>query len=291
MLVSLHCVAAPGRVAEANIVWENYGFTDGQAIAGGTTFAASGGTGVTIGRSEFSDNDGGTFDLTPGGNADFATFQAGELGAHLGYLELSFDNENDDPVDYVEFSLNFDSAVTDLQFSLLDIDGNRSRDDAVEVYYNGTNNVRDNPAILALTGPYVIPDLKPYMHGWESIGRNAGSGQTRGNIDFVFGSLAITSLTIRYFSTDDPRPNPSAQQIGLSDLAFTEAVPEASTLGCLIVFAVVVLLGQANRTIRLDRDSGTGTTPDLATGSHRKQNTLRSRITACVAFAVRRRSC
>jgi hypothetical protein len=237
------------RQSCADLVWENYGFSSGQSIPGGTTLTASNGVGVTIGRSEYSDNDSGGSDITPGGNADFVTYQSGQLGAHTGYLSLSLDNLHNDPADYIELTLLFDQTVTNLQFSLLDVDGNNGWDDGVEVYYNGGLNVRDDPAIQALNGSYVMLDDKPYMHGWEGTGTNAGNGQTAGNIDFNFGALAISSLTLRFFSTTDGRANPAAQEIGLSDLTFSSsaAVPEPSALGCLGVFAVLLAGAQIRR--------------------------------------------
>lgn len=225
--------------ARADLVWQSFGFGNGQAIADGTTLTASTGTGVTIGRSEFSDNDSGGSDITPGGNADYVTYQPRRMGGQSRYLELSLDNISNDPADYVELSLMFDQAVTDLQFSLLDVDGNNGWDDAVEVYYNGLN-VRDNPSILAINGSYNMPDDKPYMHGWEGIGQNAGNGRDVGNIDFDFGALAVNSLTIRFFSTDDAAADPAAQEIGLSDLSFSAATPEPSGLACMGVFAALL---------------------------------------------------
>jgi hypothetical protein len=212
-------------------VWESLGFGGGQAIADGTAITASTGTGVTIGRSEFSDNDSGGPDIGPGGNADFVTYQQGPLGGHRGHLRLGLDNLNDDPADYVELTLAFDQAVTNLQFSLLDVDGNAAWDDGVEVYYNGLN-VRDDPSVLAINGSYTMLDNKSYMHGWEGTGSNAGNGQSSANIDFDFGELSITSLTIRFFSTTDGGTNPAEQRIGLSDLTFNAATPEPSSLAC-----------------------------------------------------------
>jgi hypothetical protein len=232
-------VLAPS--ARADLVWEAQGFSSGQAITAGTSVTASTGTGVSIVRSEHSDNDGGTFDLTTGGNADFVTYQSGRLGAHRGYLEMSLDNENNDPVDYVELTLNFDKPITDLQFSLLDVDGNNNWDDAVEVYIDGLN-ARDNPDLLAINGDYNGPDDKPYMHGWESIGRVAGNGQTRGNIDLDFGSTILSQLTIRFFTTTDASLDPNSQEVGLSDLRFNEAVPEPSSIACVSLFLALMAL-------------------------------------------------
>jgi hypothetical protein len=238
-----------GEDARGDLVWQSFGFSNGQAIVDGTTLTASNGVGVTIGRTEFSDNDSGGSDITPGGNADFVTYQPRRLGGRSRNLELSLHNISNDPADHVDLSLLFDQAITNLQFSLLDVDGGAGWDDGVEVYYNGGLNVRDNPAILAINGSYNMPDDKPYMHGWEGIGQNAGNGRDVANIDFDFGALAITSLTIRFFSTDDAPSNPSAQEIGLSDLTFAAAstVPEPSALACMGIFTALVAGGRLRR--------------------------------------------
>lgn len=246
LLVGMLGSLATPQNGRADLVWESYGFGNGQAIADGTTVTASTGTGVTIGRSAFSDNDSGGSDITPGGNADFVTYQDGQLGAQTGYLALSLDNLSNDPADYVEVSLGFDQPVTDLQFSLLDVDSNPGWDDGIEVYYNGLN-ARDNPSILAINGSYNAPDSQPGMHGWEGTGINAGNGQTEGNIDFDFGTLAITSLTIRFFSTTDGRTDPAAQEIGLSDLSFNASTPEPSALACMGLFAALLAGGRLRR--------------------------------------------
>lgn len=232
--------------AHASLVWESFGFSGGQAITDGTVLTASTGTGVTIGRSEFSDNDSGGSDIGPGGNADFVTYQQGPLGGHQGHLLLSLNNLHDDPADYVELTLAFEQAVTNLQFSVLDVDGNSGWDDGVEVYYNGLN-VRDNPAVLAINGTYTMLDDKPYMHGWEGTGSNAGNGQSAANIDFDFGALSITSLTIRFLSTTDGGSNPAEQQVGLSDLTFNAATPEPSSLACTAMLLAVLVVRRRSR--------------------------------------------
>jgi hypothetical protein len=229
--------------ARGNIVWET-AFADEQAISSGSLYTDPGGVTTTFSTTVVSDSDGGTFDLSLYRNTDYFTVEADVLGRHTGYLELSFNNENSDPADYLELTLSFSEAVSELQFSLLDVDSG-NWDDGVEVFVNGTTNARDTSAWTA--HPYAGPDNESYMHGFEGLGFNAGNGQAHGNIDFDFGSLLISSLTVRYFSTDDAGTNPGGQVVGLSDVTYTQPVAEATALGCCAVFFVIVGLSTVRR--------------------------------------------
>jgi len=258
LLIALLLVSGSSLIAaspsRASLVWEQH-YSDEDALADGSSIN-TGGTTVTFDRTVFSDNTFFTFDLDPYINSDYFTFEAGELGAHTGYLELSMDNQNDDPDDYLELALNFADSVTNLQFSLLDIDSG-SWDDGVEVFYNGSNSVRDNPAIAAVLGSAVAEDNETYMNGWEGIGTGADNDETTGNIDFDFGSLHVDSLTIRYFSTDDADSNPDGQRAGISDLSFTAATPEPSQIACVMIFACGLLCVSLRR-IYSDPQAGRG---------------------------------
>ncbi len=236
---------SPGRAARADLVWENY-YADEQSIVDGTVLSTPSGIDVAIDRLVYSDSDGGTFDLGLYDNADFLTFEAGQLGGHFGLLEASFNNQNNDPADFLELVLTFSAAVTNLQFSLLDVDSG-SWDDGIEVFYNGSLNARDNPAFYALGSTNGL-DNESYMHGFEGYGSSAAGSGTQGNIDFDFGQTAITTLRIRYFSTDDADSNPGGQRVGLSDLSFGTTVNEPPALAMVGLFAIIAL-----RVVRRDR--------------------------------------
>ena len=246
MLLGMLCALGIDATCEADLIWKNH-FTDEQSILNGAGITTPGGTNVTFGRTVYSDNTGGTFDLDPHINSDYLTFESGKMGGETGYLEFSLDNQDNDPDDFVELALNFDQTVSDLQFSLLDVDSTNAWDDGFEVYYNGSNNVRDNPGITVVTGTHNAIDDESYMHGWEGVGKNAGNGNLDANIVFDFGSLEITSLTFRFFSTDDAKSNPNGQRAGLCDLTFNQAVPEASSLACMSLFGLFLLLSLRRR--------------------------------------------
>lgn len=206
---------------QANLVWDAH-LVDEQAIANGSSISA-GGTTITLTTTVFSDSDGGTFDLSPALNRNpaYVAYEAGLNGNQLGNLELAFDNQNDDPADYVQIKMDFAPAVTELELSILDLDGSPIRywDDGIEIYSNGTN-VRTNPSMYTI-GSAVFLDNESYMYGFEGGSTSASSTQTSGNVDLNFGATPISSVTVKYFSTDDARPNPSPQFVGISDLAYT----------------------------------------------------------------------
>lgn len=241
LLLVLATLTAP--VCRGDIIWESEGFAPDQGISNGTSVS-----GATLSTSVYSDSDGGSFDLTPGGNATYFTYKSGEEGNHSGYLELSFNNTNDDPADYIELSLTFDTSVSDLQFSLLDVDRGVGGTfvDAVELTYNGIN-VRNNPAFYTLN-PNVGLDNEPSMNGFEGLG-SAAANQTLANVDFNFGGTLVDSLTIRFFTIDDAIGNPFSQSIGVSDLSFTPtSVPEPSAF--IVLTAALIGLRYRSRRLR-----------------------------------------
>lgn len=215
-------VGLSAETVRGDIIWENEGFTPDQGITSGTNLS-----GAIINTLVFSDSDGGTFDLNPGRNATYFTYKAATSGNHFGYFEMSFDNQNDDPADYLEINLTFDAPATNLQFSLVDVDrgpGN-SFADGVELYYNGIN-VRSSPSFYSL-GSGVGIDNEGYMTGFEGLGP-AGPTETSGNIDLNFGLTEVNSLTIRYLSSNDAQSDPVAQFIGIGDLTFDSPLPPTS---------------------------------------------------------------
>jgi hypothetical protein len=99
----------------------------------------------------------------------------------------------------------------------------------IVVTYNGGSNVIGIPSLYAL-GPNVIVGDEGFGE-FEGLAHGDGdaspNGSTDGNIDFDFTGIGISSLTLRYFSTDDAPANPSGQLMGISDM--TWIVPEPTT--------------------------------------------------------------
>lgn len=248
--------------AAGTLVWETE-FLDNAAISGASVSTAD--VQVDILTTVFSDGDSGGSDLSPfGSNTLFFKAEHGTTGNHAGYGFLGFDNLDDDPADYLEITFLFSSPIEQLAFSLLDIDqrtqgGASDFSDGVVVTYNGVTNVIGNPALYSL-GPNVIVgdegfgEFEGLAHG---DGEASFNNSTDGNIDFSFGPTTISSLTIRYFSTDDAPANPSGQLMGISDLAWV--VPEPAT-GALFATGMLFLAMRRRRRGAFPQRPGRGTT-------------------------------
>ncbi|MEM7145665.1 MAG: PEP-CTERM sorting domain-containing protein [Verrucomicrobiota bacterium] len=220
-------------------IWEN-NFADDAPI-NGTNFLVDG-VNLSFTQTVFSDNDFGTFDLflNPPDHADYITFDAGEQGGQTGYAQFYLNNQNDDPADYIELLMSFSSPVTALSFLLVDVDsgpdGTPEWDDMVEIFVNGNTNIRSlAPLVHSFVSPpataSVINDDEAGVFGFEGFnGRDADTDETFGNISLDFGALPVSSVRIRYFSTNDAQSNPINQWVGVSDLTFTVPEPSAAFL-------------------------------------------------------------
>ncbi|VEP17567.1 conserved hypothetical protein [Hyella patelloides LEGE 07179] len=198
------------------LVWENWNLQDESAVATGSQFNL--GNGITATVDWQINTDGGNFVAHSG--ADFVSYDSGKLGNHQGYLSLGFDNSNDDPDDQIELSIDFNQAVTGLNFELLDVDQTtgKSSDDGIEIYADGVN-IKEISGVEIVTGDNVFADNETYMNGFEGKG-NAKSNSDIANINISFGSIEVSELEIKYLSTDDAIANPDSQKIGISDLNF-----------------------------------------------------------------------
>lgn len=206
------CICSPSLFAQSTLKWEDQGLTDENAVASGTQFTIDG-IDVTVNWS--TTTDGGSF-VAFGGN-DFVSYESGTNGNHTGFLNLGFDNDDDDPDDYITLSIVFSEAVKGLNFTVLDVDADSDWDDGVEVFYN-TTNTKTNSAFY-IEGAGVFADNESYMDGWEgSSSETQGTTDSEGNLVFDFGDNAVDSIVIKYFSTDDAPNNPDGQEIGLADL-------------------------------------------------------------------------
>ena len=230
-LIPFLCLAS--SAAATTLVWESE-FADDANISGAIVTTAD--AQVNILTTVVSDNDSGGNDLSPfGGNTLFFKAEYGTSGAHVGFGFMGFDNLHDDPADYLEMTLLFSLPVKQLAFSLMDVDqraqgGSSDFSDGLVVTYNGGINVIGTPALYTL-GPNVIVGDEGFGE-FEGLAHGDGdatpNSSTDGNIDFAFGAISVSSVTLRYFSTDDAPPNPSGQLMGISDLSWTPT-PEPGT--------------------------------------------------------------
>lgn len=224
------------------LVWENLGWIDGRSVDSGTVFSANG-VDVQLDWHIITNGPG----FKPDFGQNFVSYDKDQLGGETGYLSIGFDNDDEDEEDQVILNFNFAEEVEDLSFTILDIDGvtnvmgpDMQFDDGVEIFINGDINVKsltDVVTTVVPSGGTVIKDNEFYMDGYEGYNYDAENFEEAGNLFFDFGNIKVTSLTIKYFSTDDlnklSEGNPAKQQIGISDMCFTSSAAIAFRNDCL----------------------------------------------------------
>jgi hypothetical protein len=220
------------------IVWEDQGLVDEAEFVTGSSYTDDAGQ-HTVTVTWNTVTNGGSFLPCCGDN--FVSYEADAQGAHAGHIGLGFNNSMDDNADKICVTLTFDPPVEGLKFTLLDVDeaddGDQTSrnqwDDAVEIFYNGTENAKNYGT---LAGPCVYKDSEIFMDGFEGetfssspCGDDGTDSQsTDSNIDFEFGSTLISSVTVKYFSSNDigiETDNPDVQLIGISDLEWNVTLP------------------------------------------------------------------
>lgn len=212
-ILVLASVFIPVQAALAStdqVIWENQGMANGDPIANPRTLNDQLGW-FTVSATSSS---------TIRGTSSY-TYNAGTTGGHAGYARIDFDARTNSPSNAYTVTYTFSQPVYNLQFMVMDVDRSSSSwADAVEIFYNGTNNVVGTS--FATPGSGVALDNESYMTGYEGSG-TCSIDQTNCNINMNFGSTAVSSVTIRFFSSDDAPWNPSAQFIGISDFTTTVA--------------------------------------------------------------------
>jgi uncharacterized repeat protein (TIGR01451 family) len=233
LIFALALLASPAARAQISgtLNWSTLGIADENAIPSGTTQTSAGVT-STIAWSTVTD--GGTF-VAYAGN-DFVSYESGAQGGFTGFAQLGFDNGNADQDDKITLTISFSEPITDVEFTLTDIDQS-SWDDYVEVWYNigaGFVNARTG-AFTTFVGPSAAIDNEAFPNdGWEGEAA-AATASTDGNIAFDFAALQITEVRIVYYSGNDVGGNPGGQQLGFSNLSFDKLMPNLTVSKTVIV--------------------------------------------------------
>ncbi len=213
------------RAQTATVDWADAGIASLTPLPTGTTVAGSDGT---VARVDWTtQTDGGTF--VPEFGGEFVSYFSGTVGGNASPLLMSFNNNEFDPDDRVIVTITLDRAVSNLEFTLSDVDIGTFAD-AVEVFYDadGTGaftNARPNSAFwTAASGITETNDA--VVDGWRGT-TNSDTAATTGNLDFDFGTTRVQRIQIVYFSytgTGDP----GGQFSTVSDLTFDEAEADIS---------------------------------------------------------------
>ncbi|GMN13571.1 DUF11 domain-containing protein [Altererythrobacter sp. MTPC7] len=224
LAVSLLANGTAQAQSTATVDWTTLGAPSAGALPSPSTATASDGTTTaTV-----------TYAMAASGTAPtpilptFVSYYDPVFGTIVGSLLMNFDNPAYDPNDKLTTTVSLNRAVTGLQFTITDIDGN-SWVDAVEVQYDtgdGTwRNAADNTAFYTAGGAATRTN-NTIMNGWRGTA-NVGNTSTAGNIDFDFGNTLVRRVRVVYFSytgTGDP----GGQAAGLSDLTFNRAFADLS---------------------------------------------------------------
>ncbi|MEM6803716.1 MAG: T9SS type A sorting domain-containing protein [Bacteroidota bacterium] len=198
----------------ASMDWESQGISDDAEVTDNSDYAVAG---VTINVDwQVVDANGS---MSPNDKVSYVTYESGQQGGDSGYLHLAMDNSENNQSDYIEVVFSFDVAVPNLVFDILDIDVNSNGTgfiDAVEVLYNGSNNVRGT-SFYSISGVSVEEYTGGGLTGFQGKLPQTSGVKANGNIAFDFGATSITDITVRYYSAPGADSDPTSQLIGISD--------------------------------------------------------------------------
>lgn len=215
-----------------DIDWADAGAQSLGVFPNGTVVTGSDGTTATVTRTVATEGAGS---FVPVYSSDFLSYFSGTIGSGVSPLLLSFDNSSYDPRDKITVTITLSRAVSNLTFSMGDIDAG-SFSDAVEIYYDNDLsgsyvNAATNTAFWT-TGSAVTRTNDATVNGWRGTSGSA-TAATDGNINLSFGSQQVRRIQIVYFSytgTGDP----TGQFAGISDLVYSEAGADLSLTKTLI---------------------------------------------------------
>ena len=196
VILSLPARAAGSCLTPGAVSWSSTIVTDTGGAAPFLTFSLDS-TGMTTGTAILS-------------NSNFAS-----LGGTTSFVSINMSGQS--VGDTAVLTLLFDGPVSNLTFSLLDLDvGGADPSDVVNntwtdqaVLGDGGGTVTSTPHISVTEGPtqtYTGLFVDP-----------SGVTNADGNVDLVFSGASVTTVTITYVAAG---PGTQDQQIGLSDLAF-----------------------------------------------------------------------
>ncbi len=207
------------RAQTATVDWADAGVPSLGSLPSGTVVTGSDGTNATITYSTTTVG-GSTFE--PAFATTFVSYFSGTIGSGASPLILNFDNSSYDPRDKITLTITLDRAVSNLSFSLGDID-NGNFADAVEVYYD--NDLSGSYVNAASTGGFwstgsaVTRTNDATVNGWRGTS-NSDTSSTNGNLNLSFGSQTVRRIQIVYFSYTGSG-DPGSQFSGVSDLSYT----------------------------------------------------------------------
>jgi len=168
-------------------------------------------------------------------------------------LMLDLANQTQNVVVTVNFSAQYSAGVTDVSFTIFDVDYANINGSGGAKFQDELSSIRalsiDGVTLIAPTIT-VSPNntlsgtgLNQVVDG-NTTTNDTGAGSGSANVTISFGANAIKSFTFVYGSGSDTPSDPTAQHIGIGDITFT-AVPEinptwGAVASCLLA-AVLIL--------------------------------------------------
>lgn len=194
---------------------------------------------VTINTATVRDGDANDAGFTPFYSSGMLSYYTGQIGAQTGVLFYSTDHTVFDAGDYFESTYTLASAVTNLRFTVSNVDRfltNPYFHDGVVIEYDTGTGVWLN--LRSLTTAYTLGSAvgTTTLNGQLGFQGTAYAGSltsTTGNIAVNFGGVTVKRVRIRYlFGQGSPASNPSGdyQYIGLSDFTWQQTGVTSSDL-------------------------------------------------------------
>lgn len=210
--------------------WTALGKGNMVAIANGSRLDV-GPNAITINTAVVTDGDFNDGNFTNYYSTGMLAYYTGQIGSQNGSLIYSMDHSVFDAGDYFQTVYTLDSAVTNLRFTLANVDrylSNPYFHDAVVIEYDtgsgSWQNLRSLTSAFTL-GSAVGTTTINGQQGFHGTAYSGGITSTSGNIAVNFGSVSVKRVRIRYlFGQGNPGANPSGnwQYIGLSDFIWTQ---------------------------------------------------------------------
>ncbi len=218
--------------------WTSLGKANFGAVNDGTVLNVGVNT-VTINSAKVTNGNGNEANFTPFYSTGMLSYYTGQIGSQTGALFYSVDHSVFDPGDYYETTYTLGSAVTNLQFTVSNVDrylSNPYFHDAVVIEYDvGTGtwlNLRSLATAYTL-GSAVGTTTINGQQGFHGTAYAGGTTSTTGNIAVNFGTVTVKRVRIRYlFGQGSPTSDPSGnyQYIGLSDFTWQQTGVTSSDL-------------------------------------------------------------
>jgi hypothetical protein len=157
-------------------------------------------------------------------------------------FRTSFVGPNDSLTITITFSGAYTQGVSNVSFTLLDLDKNSYRDRISQISALLTDGVTQSPATISNLGSSVNlvgSGLSEKLDG-TADSADTGAGSNAGNATFTFAGSNIRSIS---FTFDNSAATPSAQEFALGNINFTpipEINPAFAAAGLCVIAAFAV---------------------------------------------------